>query len=82
MLSKWDELLCHQLPHTMDHVHTDNPEWTERIYVSIYNVRDKDTIVGSAWVNIPTKTCRTDSPPYGTSAGSIIFACRGYSDPI
>jgi hypothetical protein len=46
MLSKWDELMCHQLPNTMDHVHTDSPEWTERIYVSIYNVRDRDTMIG------------------------------------
>jgi hypothetical protein len=30
----------------MDHVSSDNPEWTERIYVSIYNVRAKDTILG------------------------------------
>ena len=41
MLTKWDELMCHQLSATMDHVHTDSPEWTERIYVSIYNVRDQ-----------------------------------------
>jgi hypothetical protein len=33
MQSKWDELMWHQLPTTMDHVHTDNPEWAERIYV-------------------------------------------------
>ena len=55
MLSKWDELLCHQLPNTMDHVHTDNPEWTERIYVSIYNVRDRDTIVGFGVGQYPNK---------------------------
>ena len=55
MLSKWDELLCHQLPNTMDHVHTDNPEWTERIYVSIYNVRDQDTIVGFGVGQYPNK---------------------------
>jgi hypothetical protein len=46
MLSSFDERMCHQLPATMDHIHTDSPEWTERIYVSIYNVRDKDTIIG------------------------------------
>src|SRR2546421_731167 len=46
MLTRWDELMCHQLPSTMDKVHTENPEWTERIYVSIYNVRDQDTILG------------------------------------
>ncbi len=55
MLSKWDELMCHQLPTTMDHVHTENPEWTERIYVSIYNIRDKDTIFGFGVGQYPNK---------------------------
>jgi hypothetical protein len=55
MLSSWDEMMCHQLPATMDHVHTDNPEWTERIYISIYNVRDKDTIVGVGVGQYPNK---------------------------
>jgi hypothetical protein len=40
MLSKWGELVCHQLPTTMDHVNTANPEWTEGPYLSIYNVRE------------------------------------------
>ena len=55
MLSAWDEMMCHQLPATMDHVHTDNPEWTERIYVSIYNVRDKDTVFGVGVGQYPNK---------------------------
>jgi hypothetical protein len=55
MLSSWDEMMCHQLPATMDHVHTDNPEWTERIYISIYNVRDKDTILGIGVGQYPNK---------------------------
>lgn len=55
MLSAFDEMMCHQLPATMDHVHTDNPEWTERIYVSIYNVRDKDTIIGVGVGQYPNK---------------------------
>jgi hypothetical protein len=55
MLSTWDEMLCHQLPATMDHVHTDNPEWTERIYISVYNVRDKDTILGVGVGQYPNK---------------------------
>src|SRR5579859_4333981 len=46
MLSGFDEMMCHQMPATMDHIHTDSPEWTERIYVSIYNVRDKNTSIG------------------------------------
>src|SRR5215475_919082 len=55
MLTSWDESMCHQLPATMDQVHTDNPEWTERIYVSIYNVRDKDTIIGIGVGQYPNK---------------------------
>ncbi len=55
MLSKFDEMMCHQLPATMDHVHTDSPEWTERIYVSIYNVRDKDTVLGFGVGQYPNK---------------------------
>ena len=55
MLTRFDEMMCHQLPVTMDQVHTDNPEWTERIYVSIYNVRDKDTILGFGVGQYPNK---------------------------
>ena len=55
MLTKWDELMCHQLPATMDRIHTDNPEWTERIYISAYNVRDKDTILGVGVGQYPNK---------------------------
>ncbi len=64
MLTKWDELMCYQLPATMDHVHTDSPKWTERIYVSIYNVPDQDTIfgfgVGPAITD--TRKCSTCQP--------------------
>ena len=55
MLTPWDEMMCHQLPATMDHVHTDNPEWTERIYVSLYNVADKDMIFGLGMGQYPNK---------------------------
>ena len=55
MLTSWDEMMCHQLPATMDRVHTDNPEWTERIYISIYNVRDRDTILGVGVGQYPNK---------------------------
>lgn len=55
MLTAWDENMCHQLPATMDHVHTDSPEWTERIYVSVYNVRDKDTMIGFGVGQYPNK---------------------------
>ena len=47
MLTAWDELMCHQMPTTMAQVHTDNPEWTERIYISLYNVAEKDMVGGS-----------------------------------
>jgi hypothetical protein len=55
MLTPWDELMCHQLPTTMDHVHTDNPEWTERIYISLYDVTHKDMIVGCGVGQYPNK---------------------------
>ncbi|MGH7988224.1 MAG: hypothetical protein ACREQX_18305 [Candidatus Binataceae bacterium] len=55
MLTRWDEMMCHQLPATMDHIATDSPEWTERIYVSIYDVRDKDTIIGFGVGQYPNK---------------------------
>src|ERR1700685_1512835 len=50
MLSSFDEGMCHQLPATIDHAHTDSPEWTERIYVSIYNVGDKNVQDGFATI--------------------------------
>ncbi|MGH7840244.1 MAG: hypothetical protein ACREQT_01825 [Candidatus Binataceae bacterium] len=55
MLSAFDEMMCHQLPATMDQIHTDNPEWTERIYVSIYNVRDQDISIGFGVGQYPNK---------------------------
>jgi len=55
MLTAWDELMCHQMPATMDQVHTSSPEWTERIYVSIYNVRDQNTILGFGIGQYPNK---------------------------
>ena len=55
MLTPWDELMCHQLPSTMDHIHTDSPEWTERIYISLYNVTEKDMIIGCGVGQYPNK---------------------------
>ncbi|MGD0291151.1 MAG: hypothetical protein ABSC63_16025 [Candidatus Binataceae bacterium] len=55
MLTSFDELMCHQLPATMDHLHTDNPEWTERIYISLYNVAEKDMVVGCGVGQYPNK---------------------------
>jgi hypothetical protein len=46
MLTPWDEFLCHQLPTTLDHVFTSDPAWTERLYLGLYNVVDKDVILG------------------------------------
>jgi len=55
MLTPWDEFLCHQLPTTMDHVLTSDPAWTERIYISLYNVADKDMILGCGIGQYPNK---------------------------
>jgi hypothetical protein len=46
MLTPWDEQMCHQLPTTLDHVYTSDPGWTERIYISLYDVTSKSTILG------------------------------------
>jgi hypothetical protein len=55
MLTPWDELLCHQLPTTMDHVFTSDPAWTERIYISLYDVANKDMIVGCGVGQYPNR---------------------------
>src|SRR2546430_9320786 len=55
MLTSWDEFLCHQLPTTMDHVYTSDPAWTERIYISLYDVANKDTILGCGIGQYPNK---------------------------
>lgn len=55
MLTPWDEMMCHQLPTTMDHVFTSDPSWTERIYISLYNVADKDMIVGCGVGQYPNR---------------------------
>ena len=55
MLTPWDEFLCHQLPTTLDHVSTSDPAWTERIYVSLYDVASKETIFGCGVGQYPNK---------------------------
>jgi len=35
MLTKDDELLCHQFASTFDHVEPSDPKWTERIVVYV-----------------------------------------------
>ena len=55
MLTPWDEFLCHQLPTTLDHVYTSDPAWTERIYVSLYDVASKETIFGCGVGQYPNK---------------------------
>jgi len=55
MLTPWDEFLCHQLPTTLDHVFTSDPAWTERVYISLYNVADKDMILGCGVGQYPNK---------------------------
>jgi len=41
MLTRYDELLCHQIVSTFDHVHTSAREWTERIWFSVYEKSGK-----------------------------------------
>lgn len=55
MLTPWDEQLCHQLPTTMDHVYTSDPAWTERVYISLYDVESKATILGCGIGQYPNK---------------------------
>ncbi|MDO8431171.1 MAG: hypothetical protein Q7S58_02045 [Candidatus Binatus sp.] len=55
MLTPWDEFLCHQLPTTMDHVYTSDPSWTERVYISLYDVTNKDMIVGCGIGQYPNR---------------------------
>jgi hypothetical protein len=55
MLTPWDEFLCHQLPTTMDHVFTSDPAWTERIYISLYDVANKEAILGCGVGQYPNK---------------------------
>lgn len=37
MLTKYDELLCHQIVSTFDHVETSAREWTERVWFCAYD---------------------------------------------
>jgi hypothetical protein len=55
MLTPWDEMMCHQIPATLDQVHTTSPEWTERIYISLYDVAAKDTMIGCGIGQYPNK---------------------------
>jgi hypothetical protein len=41
MLTKNDELLCHQFASTFDHVGTSDPKWTERIVVFAFDTSGK-----------------------------------------
>lgn len=41
MLTKYDELLCHQIVSTFDHVETSVREWTERVWFSGYDLSGK-----------------------------------------
>jgi hypothetical protein len=55
MITPWDEALCHQIPTTMDHVLTSDPAWTERIYISLYDVATKQTILGCGVGQYPNR---------------------------
>lgn len=55
MITPWDEPLCHQIPTTMDHVLSSDPAWTERIYISLYDVATKQTILGCGVGQYPNR---------------------------
>jgi hypothetical protein len=55
MLTPWDELFCHQIPTTMDHVYTSDPAWTERIYISLYDVARKQAMLGCGMGQYPNR---------------------------
>lgn len=41
MLTKYDELICHQLATTFDHVYTSDARWTERVVVYGFDISGK-----------------------------------------
>jgi hypothetical protein len=38
MLTKFDELICHQMATTFDHVYTSDPRWTERVVLYGFDI--------------------------------------------
>ena len=55
VITPWDEPLCHQISTTMDHVLSSDPAWTERIYISLYDVATKQTILGCGVGQYPNR---------------------------
>ena len=45
MLTRHDELLCHQIASTFDHPATSAREWTERIWLSFHDLSGKFHLV-------------------------------------
>ena len=41
MLTQYDELLCHQLPSTFDHVSDSGRGWTERVWFCVHDISGK-----------------------------------------
>ncbi len=41
MITKYDEMLCHQIVSTFDHIETSAREWTERVWFSGYDLSGK-----------------------------------------
>lgn len=41
MLTKYDELMCHQLPTTLDHVVSSDPSWTERLWLAVHDKKGR-----------------------------------------
>ena len=46
MLTKYDELLCHQIASTFDHPATNAREWTERIWFMVHDIKGDFILVG------------------------------------
>ena len=74
MLTKYDELLCHQIVSTFDHVETSAREWTERTWFSAHDVSGKLQLVTS----IALYPNRNIIDTYGTVAveGKTQYAVR------
>jgi len=46
MLTKYDELICHQTVSTFDSVETSAREWTERVWFVVYNTSGEFLLIG------------------------------------
>lgn len=52
--SDWDEYLIHQLPSTLDHVHDNDPHWTDRFYFNCH-ARDGSALLTCGYGVFPNQ---------------------------